>query len=189
MGLGPPGLHPVDFLPWDTPGVTGPPGHSRPFSCFPQTIMEQFNPSLRNFIAMGKNYEKALAGEAVGAVACQQVDGSVVGGGALLQKKTLGRGRVWIPRRRASLLSAPTAGGRPRPWPRPGVWARCSSTAPEGGGCGCLLQKRLEAVGLGLGAGAGAALPGLVQGRGVSASSLQRGPRVCMDASTLAGAG
>ncbi|KAI2585559.1 BAIAP2 isoform 26, partial [Pan troglodytes] len=24
--------------------------------------MEQFNPSLRNFIAMGKNYEKALAG-------------------------------------------------------------------------------------------------------------------------------
>uniref|UniRef100_A0A8C0ZPR6 IMD domain-containing protein n=1 Tax=Castor canadensis TaxID=51338 RepID=A0A8C0ZPR6_CASCN len=26
------------------------------------TIMEQFNPSLRNFIAMGKNYEKALAG-------------------------------------------------------------------------------------------------------------------------------
>ncbi|GAB1297150.1 Brain-specific angiogenesis inhibitor 1-associated protein 2 [Apodemus speciosus] len=30
------------------------------FRC--QTIMEQFNPSLRNFIAMGKNYEKALAG-------------------------------------------------------------------------------------------------------------------------------
>lgn len=29
---------------------------------FFQTIMEQFNPSLRNFIAMGKNYEKALAG-------------------------------------------------------------------------------------------------------------------------------
>ena len=28
--------------------------------------MEQFNPSLRNFIAMGKNYEKALAGEAGG---------------------------------------------------------------------------------------------------------------------------
>ncbi|XP_028341085.1 brain-specific angiogenesis inhibitor 1-associated protein 2-like [Physeter macrocephalus] len=27
-----------------------------------KTIMEQFNPSLRNFIAMGKNYEKALAG-------------------------------------------------------------------------------------------------------------------------------
>ncbi|KAH0517936.1 Brain-specific angiogenesis inhibitor 1-associated protein 2 [Microtus ochrogaster] len=27
-----------------------------------ETIMEQFNPSLRNFIAMGKNYEKALAG-------------------------------------------------------------------------------------------------------------------------------
>ncbi|XP_032177646.1 brain-specific angiogenesis inhibitor 1-associated protein 2 isoform X6 [Mustela erminea] len=27
-----------------------------------QTIMEQFNPSLRNFVAMGKNYEKALAG-------------------------------------------------------------------------------------------------------------------------------
>lgn len=26
--------------------------------------MEQFNPSLRNFIAMGKNYEKALAGKA-----------------------------------------------------------------------------------------------------------------------------
>lgn len=26
--------------------------------------MEQFNPSLRNFIAMGKNYEKALAGMA-----------------------------------------------------------------------------------------------------------------------------
>uniref|UniRef100_A0ACB8EKU3 Uncharacterized protein n=1 Tax=Sphaerodactylus townsendi TaxID=933632 RepID=A0ACB8EKU3_9SAUR len=26
------------------------------------TIMEQFNPSLRNFISMGKNYEKALAG-------------------------------------------------------------------------------------------------------------------------------
>uniref|UniRef100_A0A5F9D452 IMD domain-containing protein n=1 Tax=Oryctolagus cuniculus TaxID=9986 RepID=A0A5F9D452_RABIT len=26
------------------------------------TIMEQFNPNLRNFIAMGKNYEKALAG-------------------------------------------------------------------------------------------------------------------------------
>ncbi|KAM8947027.1 BAR/IMD domain-containing adapter protein 2 isoform 3-T3 [Pelodytes ibericus] len=26
-----------------------------------QTIMEQFNPCLRNFIAMGKNYEKALA--------------------------------------------------------------------------------------------------------------------------------
>lgn len=33
-----------------------------PFLCFLQTIMEQFNPSLRNFIAMGKNYEKALAG-------------------------------------------------------------------------------------------------------------------------------
>ncbi|EPY76904.1 brain-specific angiogenesis inhibitor 1-associated protein 2 isoform a [Camelus ferus] len=27
-----------------------------------KTIMEQFNPSLRNFIAMGKNYKKALAG-------------------------------------------------------------------------------------------------------------------------------
>lgn len=26
-----------------------------------QTIMEQFNPSLRNFISMGKTYEKALA--------------------------------------------------------------------------------------------------------------------------------
>lgn len=26
-----------------------------------QTIMEQFNPCLRNFVAMGKNYEKALA--------------------------------------------------------------------------------------------------------------------------------
>uniref|UniRef100_A0A493THQ6 BAR/IMD domain containing adaptor protein 2 n=1 Tax=Anas platyrhynchos platyrhynchos TaxID=8840 RepID=A0A493THQ6_ANAPP len=25
------------------------------------TIMEQFNPSLRNFISMGKTYEKALA--------------------------------------------------------------------------------------------------------------------------------
>lgn len=25
--------------------------------------MEQFNPSLRNFISMGKNYEKALAGK------------------------------------------------------------------------------------------------------------------------------
>lgn len=37
-----------------------------PFLLFPQTIMEQFNPSLRNFIAMGKNYEKALAGEATG---------------------------------------------------------------------------------------------------------------------------
>lgn len=34
------------------------------FSALFQTIMEQFNPSLRNFIAMGKNYEKALAGEA-----------------------------------------------------------------------------------------------------------------------------
>ncbi|OWK15336.1 BAIAP2 [Cervus elaphus hippelaphus] len=32
------------------------------FSALFQTIMEQFNPSLRNFIAMGKNYEKALAG-------------------------------------------------------------------------------------------------------------------------------
>ncbi|XP_070596311.1 BAR/IMD domain-containing adapter protein 2 isoform X1 [Erythrolamprus reginae] len=27
-----------------------------------KTIMEQFNPNLRNFISMGKNYEKALAG-------------------------------------------------------------------------------------------------------------------------------
>lgn len=36
------------------------------FSALFQTIMEQFNPSLRNFIAMGKNYEKALAGEACG---------------------------------------------------------------------------------------------------------------------------
>ncbi|KAM3846344.1 BAR/IMD domain-containing adapter protein 2 isoform 1-T1 [Vipera latastei] len=27
-----------------------------------KTVMEQFNPSLRNFISMGKNYEKALAG-------------------------------------------------------------------------------------------------------------------------------
>lgn len=35
-------------------------------SLSPQTIMEQFNPSLRNFIAMGKNYEKALAGKAGG---------------------------------------------------------------------------------------------------------------------------
>lgn len=33
-------------------------------SAFFQTIMEQFNPSLRTFIAMGKNYEKALAGSA-----------------------------------------------------------------------------------------------------------------------------
>lgn len=33
-------------------------------SALSQTIMEQFNPSLRTFIAMGKNYEKALAGEA-----------------------------------------------------------------------------------------------------------------------------
>lgn len=71
----------------------------------------------------------------------------------MLQKKALGRGRVWIPPRLASLPSAPTAGGRPRPWPRPGVWARCSSTAPEGSGWGCLLQKRLEAVGLGFGLG------------------------------------
>ncbi|ETE74005.1 Brain-specific angiogenesis inhibitor 1-associated protein 2, partial [Ophiophagus hannah] len=30
---------------------------------FEATIMEQFNPSLRNFISMGKNYEKALAGD------------------------------------------------------------------------------------------------------------------------------
>lgn len=42
-----------------------PRGHSRALcSALSQTIMEQFNPSLRNFIAMGKNYEKALAGEA-----------------------------------------------------------------------------------------------------------------------------
>ncbi|OBS83021.1 hypothetical protein A6R68_23002 [Neotoma lepida] len=34
--------------------------HSLPLLLAP-TIMEQFNPSLRNFIAMGKNYEKALA--------------------------------------------------------------------------------------------------------------------------------
>uniref|UniRef100_A0A3B5LT07 IMD domain-containing protein n=1 Tax=Xiphophorus couchianus TaxID=32473 RepID=A0A3B5LT07_9TELE len=31
------------------------------FFFFFQTIMEQFNPCLRNFVAMGKNYEKALA--------------------------------------------------------------------------------------------------------------------------------
>lgn len=30
--------------------------------------MEQFNPSLRNFISMGKNYEKALAGKQNGIV-------------------------------------------------------------------------------------------------------------------------
>ncbi|MEQ2203980.1 hypothetical protein XENOCAPTIV_006125 [Xenoophorus captivus] len=30
-----------------------------------KTIMEQFNPCLRNFVAMGKNYEKALASESV----------------------------------------------------------------------------------------------------------------------------
>uniref|UniRef100_A0A8C0ZGU4 IMD domain-containing protein n=1 Tax=Cyanistes caeruleus TaxID=156563 RepID=A0A8C0ZGU4_CYACU len=30
-------------------------------SAFEETIMEQFNPSLRNFISMGKTYEKALA--------------------------------------------------------------------------------------------------------------------------------
>uniref|UniRef100_A0A3Q1JIU0 BAR/IMD domain-containing adapter protein 2 n=1 Tax=Anabas testudineus TaxID=64144 RepID=A0A3Q1JIU0_ANATE len=36
--------------------------HSLLISCFLfQTIMEQFNPCLRNFVAMGKNYEKALA--------------------------------------------------------------------------------------------------------------------------------
>uniref|UniRef100_A0A8C8YX50 BAR/IMD domain containing adaptor protein 2 n=1 Tax=Prolemur simus TaxID=1328070 RepID=A0A8C8YX50_PROSS len=48
----------------DPPESSGGPCQSRlPFlsSAF-QTIMEQFNPSLRNFIAMGKNYEKALAG-------------------------------------------------------------------------------------------------------------------------------
>ena len=38
--------------------------------------MEQFNPSLRNFIAMGKNYEKALAGEAWAPV--WRVDGAWV---------------------------------------------------------------------------------------------------------------
>uniref|UniRef100_A0A3B3ZVV3 IMD domain-containing protein n=1 Tax=Periophthalmus magnuspinnatus TaxID=409849 RepID=A0A3B3ZVV3_9GOBI len=30
-------------------------------SIYGRTIMEQFNPCLRNFVAMGKNYEKALA--------------------------------------------------------------------------------------------------------------------------------
>ncbi len=28
-----------------------------------QSIMEQFNPCLRNFVAMGKTYEKALSSE------------------------------------------------------------------------------------------------------------------------------
>jgi hypothetical protein len=36
--------------------------------------MEQFNPSLRNFIAMGKNYEKALAGKAGPAMAPPSLD-------------------------------------------------------------------------------------------------------------------
>lgn len=29
-----------------------------------QGILDQFNPSLKNFVAMGKHYEKALAGTA-----------------------------------------------------------------------------------------------------------------------------
>lgn len=60
----------------------------------PQTIMEQFNPSLRNFIAMGKNYEKALAGKAAagGGWACPGPDWSVALGQA--RKVCLGaRGR------------------------------------------------------------------------------------------------
>lgn len=36
--------------------------NSPPFSLF-QSIMEQFNPCLRNFVAMGKSYEKALSSE------------------------------------------------------------------------------------------------------------------------------
>lgn len=32
----------------------------------PQGILDQFNPSLKNFVAMGKHYEKALTGQSEG---------------------------------------------------------------------------------------------------------------------------
>uniref|UniRef100_A0A8C4ZNZ1 BAR/IMD domain-containing adapter protein 2 n=1 Tax=Gadus morhua TaxID=8049 RepID=A0A8C4ZNZ1_GADMO len=41
---------------WDVISVS----ENRHYNC-PRTIMEQFNPCLRNFVAMGKSYEKALA--------------------------------------------------------------------------------------------------------------------------------
>lgn len=43
--------------------VISEPSSSNNVLSFFQTIMEQFNPCLRNFVAMGKNYEKALASE------------------------------------------------------------------------------------------------------------------------------
>lgn len=51
------------WLGWEEHGVRRP--HPALTRSLPQTIMEQFNPSLRTFIAMGKNYEKALAGKAI----------------------------------------------------------------------------------------------------------------------------
>lgn len=49
-----------DLCPW--PGSDEWNGLLPSIPCFVfQTIMEQFNPCLRNFVAMGKNYEKALA--------------------------------------------------------------------------------------------------------------------------------
>ncbi|EHB09318.1 Brain-specific angiogenesis inhibitor 1-associated protein 2 [Heterocephalus glaber] len=59
---GPVGLQPRSLgpRPSQSPGVDA--AVTQSLSAFFQTIMEQFNPSLRNFIAMGKNYEKALAG-------------------------------------------------------------------------------------------------------------------------------
>lgn len=33
------------------------------FVLFVQSVMEQFNPGLRNLVNLGKNYEKSVAGE------------------------------------------------------------------------------------------------------------------------------
>lgn len=35
------------------------------FLCTKQGILDQFNPSLKNFVTMGKHYERALTGQSV----------------------------------------------------------------------------------------------------------------------------
>lgn len=83
--------------------------------------MEQFNPSLRNFIAMGKNYEKALAGEAPRGP----------GWGAFRPGNELAGGVS--PR---ALMSVPVMTGTERPavWQEGGVWVPCAHGPRDGSG-------------------------------------------------------
>uniref|UniRef100_A0A0D9S4E8 BAR/IMD domain-containing adapter protein 2 n=1 Tax=Chlorocebus sabaeus TaxID=60711 RepID=A0A0D9S4E8_CHLSB len=103
-----------------------------------KTIMEQFNPSLRNFIAMGKNYEKALAGVTY---AAKGYFDALVKMGELASesqgsKELGGRRTLLLPREAGGWRAAERRGGS-RSHPRggiPGLWVSTGSgpVAPLG---------------------------------------------------------